>query len=347
MYHYLYLNTFALREMSLRQLSVSLLVCVVAGQFPATILDGHVHITNISLLSYPWAKADAGVCPCAPPCLCNWRLADYVNITSAAPISPRKVVFVEVGANSSDWLSEAQWVHSVANSDPLGSMLGAIIAQQPPGFGSPSVPPSTMASLLDSLVQVGPLVHGIRAGAVLWMEPAAYSTIVQHCALLVSRQLSLEVTTSLATPGFPSLLSNLTRDVPGLTLILDHLGGPPVLGNETVQAGWYAGVATVASLPGVYMKVGGILQGWKSTGVLPTLVQVQPWVEYAVRTMGYSRTIYEGNWFFCDWYAPANLDVYWLWAGYVLDVLDALSAQGRDRQLLFWQTGATAYRVQQ
>lgn len=316
------------------------------GQFPATILDGHVHITNISLIDYPWANANAGLCPCAPPCLCNWALSDFFNITHASPISPSKVVFVEVGANSSDWLTEAQWVHSVAESDPMGSRLGAIISQQPPGFGSPGVAPSVLAGLLDSLVAVGPLVHGIRAGAVQW-TPEAYPTLVQHCTLLVARQLCLEVTTSLATPGFPSLLANLTRDVPGLTVILDHLGGPPVLGNSTVQSAWYAGVAAVSSLPSVYMKVGGILQAWKSTGVLPTLAQVQPWVQYAIRTMGYNRSIYEGNWFFCDWYSPANLDVYWLWAGYMLDVLDGLGAQGQDRQQIFWQAGATAYRVQQ
>ena len=103
---------------------------VIAIYFPSSILDTHVHLSNLSF-SYPWANMSCGfVCPAAPPCLCEWNFDDYQQASVSLPTN--QFVFVEVDVIPALWLAEAQWVQSLFK---MAVPVGAIIAQPPPGFG--------------------------------------------------------------------------------------------------------------------------------------------------------------------------------------------------------------------
>jgi hypothetical protein len=81
------------------------------GPINFPIVDGHVHVTNMSEFQYTWTNpALAGGCPCAPPCPCNWTPADYAAVSSGSALPTSKFVFIEVSAVNSFWLEEAQWV---------------------------------------------------------------------------------------------------------------------------------------------------------------------------------------------------------------------------------------------
>ena len=148
---------------------------------PARVVDGHVHLTNTTLLDYLWGNASAGVCPCAPPCLCSWTIPQWRAASSS--LAPSRLVFVEVDVNHTQWLAEATWVQGLATS-PGGSVIGAIVAQPPPGFGTAAVPDREMAAELGKFAAL-PLVHGVRP-SISWAElnETTYAPLLAHTRLL-------------------------------------------------------------------------------------------------------------------------------------------------------------------
>jgi predicted TIM-barrel fold metal-dependent hydrolase len=301
----------------------------------------------MSLLQYLWANASAGVCPCAPPCACDWAPADWAAATSGAALgAPAKFVFVEVDVNSTQWLEEAAWVQSVADG-PGGGAIGGIVAAQPPGFGRAGVSPGAIDAALAALLDAAPLARGIRASGVNYSDPAALAALLPHAAVLAARGLSLDVNTGVAAPGAGAGVAALAAAVPDGVFVLDHAGSPPVLGTPAEAAAWQAGLAAAASSPNVVVKLGGILQGFKAGGALPAPAAVAPWVAATLSTFGFNRTLFEGNWFFTDWLNPADLDVWRAWAGMADGFLTAAGAPpgSAQRDAVLRGTGARVYRV--
>lgn len=148
---------------------------------PTRVVDGHVHLTNVTLLDYLWGNASAGTCPCAPPCLCSWTIPQWRAASSS--LAPTRLVFVEVDVNHSQWLAEAMWVQGLA-SRPGGEVIGAIVAQPPPGFGTAAVPDGEMAAELDRFAAL-PLVHGVRP-SIPWgsLNETTFAPLLAHTRLL-------------------------------------------------------------------------------------------------------------------------------------------------------------------
>jgi L-fuconolactonase len=314
----------------------------VGAQGQQLVLDGHVHLTNFSMFDYLWANASmAAGCPCAPPCPCTWAPADWAAASLA--LAPAKFVFVEVDVNSSQWLDEAAWAASIG--DPR---LGAVIAQQPPGWGVPGTPLPQLAAALDALVARSPLIHGIRASGVNYSDATQMAALTAQAALLAPRGLSMDVNTAIGAPGAVDGVLALARALPGTTFVLDHAGSPPVLGTPEAGAAWAAAISALAGsgCGNVYVKTGGMLQGWKAAGVFPSFDDVRPWLAAVLAAFTPAgRAFFEGNWFFIDWAHPAELAAYTLWARYVAQGLDEAGSSAGVRDAFFYGAGAAAYRV--
>ena len=99
------------------------------------------------------------------------------------------------------------------------------------------------------------------------------------------------------------------------------------------------------------MHPAGIYQYYKSCltcpSAFPTVDEISPYVMHALSSFGYARSLWEGNWFFVDWYSPAKLDVYSTWVAATMSILGAATPQPTpdDIDNLFWRAGANAYRV--
>jgi len=247
-----------------------------------------VHISDTSRFDYLWANASAGACPCAPPCLCNWTVADYAAATASFPTS--KFVFVEVDVNKTQWLLEARWVQALADA---GAPVGGIVAQPPPGFGVPGVEPATLEPAFRLLASL-PLARGIRGAGVNWTDPASLAAVTSHGRILQRFRLSLDVITAVGAPGVAAGVVQVASALPGVRFVLDHVGGPPVLGSAAQVQAWAQGMALVGALPNLYVKVGGVFQDYKASGVLPTLAQVTPFVTGAIGAFGFDRSLFEG-----------------------------------------------------
>ena len=57
--------------------------------------------------------------------------------------------------------------------------------------------------------------------------------------------------------------------------MLDHIGSPPYLpANASLLPGWRAGMAALGAVPNFVCKVGGVLQGFKTTGAEGTAQRI-------------------------------------------------------------------------
>lgn len=89
----------------------------------SSVIDGHVHITNLQQLQYTWQAH-------LPQLNHSYSLGNLTDVSSKAAIHPSVAIFIEVSAKPSFWLDEVRWVQQVAekqHKDPAKIQIGAII----------------------------------------------------------------------------------------------------------------------------------------------------------------------------------------------------------------------------
>ena len=104
-------------------------------------------------------------------------------------------------------------------------------------------------------------------------------------------------------------LVDLARAFPGVTIILDHVGGPLGVGpyagmQKEVFIEWKKGIAELATCPNVVVKLGGLSMAvngfdWHKKALPPTSMQLAettaPYFLYCIEQFGVDRCIFESN----------------------------------------------------
>ena len=309
-------------------------------QHTGAVVDAHVHLTNISLIDYPWGNASLTPhCPCAPPCLCDWTPADYVSATSDSRIAPSRFVFMEVSPNASDWSLEVAWVQSLAAG---GAPVAGIIAHPPPGFGTPALPDKQLINDIKYLLSLSPLVRGMRPEGV---DPATLDvpTFSRHVSILASFNLTVDWLVSVYLNV--SRVIDVVAAVPSATFIVNHIGFVPVGQPAAAVALWRSQLTQLASFPNVFVKISGVLQQYKLSEAVPSQRAVAGWVVDGITAFGYSRCMFAGNWFFVNWLHPPLLSMYSTWAEYLVETLAELKPSAEQLAELFAGTAERVYRL--
>lgn len=151
-------------------------------------------------------------------------------------------------------------------------------------------------------------------------------------------------------PQLPDVV-DLARAFPDTTIILNHLGGPIVLGpyidRGEVLARWRELMVDVANCPNIALKVGGIGMpiygmGWHKQQTAPTAEAVADWwrdpVRWCIDTFGVDRCMLESN-FPVD---RMSMPYATLWESFDMITAD-LSPPERDN--LFYGTATRTYRL--
>ncbi|MFC0338871.1 Predicted metal-dependent hydrolase, TIM-barrel fold [Kushneria avicenniae] len=144
----------------------------------------------------------------------------------------------------------------------------------------------------------------------------------------------------------------LARQLPELTIVIDHCGGPLGVGpfrhrTPADFAAWRAGIETLAALPNTRLKIGGFGlavfgNDYHQQAVPPLSRQLatdwSPWFEVCLEAFGADRCMLESNF-------PVDKGMFSyvaLWNAFKR-LTRALSQKERDQ--LFWKTAASTYRV--
>ena len=124
--------------------------------------------------------------------------------------------------------------------------------------------------------------------------------------VLARKGLSLDIW--LYSPQLPEL-ADLAKAVPGVTIVLNHIGGllrvgPYANRDDEVLATWRSGIAAVAACPNVDIKLGGIGMprtgfDWhartKPIGSEELAESMAPFMNYCIEQFGPVRCMFESN----------------------------------------------------
>jgi len=232
------------------------------------IVDAHLHVWDPDRLGYRWLQDE--------PVLGAAHLPDSVPRSEVTD-----VIFVQ--ADADDGEAETAWVQSLA---PEWPQLAGIVAFAP--IEGPELP-----QVLDRLAGL-PLFVGVRR--LLQDEPAGFiasEPLRRGLGVLAERGIPFDA--CIRHHQLRELVGSVER-VPGLRIVLDHLGKPPVGEGITSDAGrdWSLAARSFARLPGTVAKLSGLAP--EADPTRPLADQVRPFLQEALEIFGADRLMVGSDW---------------------------------------------------
>ncbi len=248
---------------------------------PATWTDAHLHMWDASVLRAPWFSQ-------APQFNGCFDLARYA-IDGAGLASRGGVVLVEADMAPADRLREAELFAQCARARGIAFATVAGIEPGATGFAR-------------ELATVGRVDGVSGARRVLHGGDVAFATerFAADLRALAAQRLSFDFCvrwTDLA------IVEQLARAAPNTTLVLDHLGNPPIKQgwSNPERAEWQRLVARVAACENVAVKWSAMFE---NAGRAISVDQARPWFEWCLACFGATRVMWGSNWPVC--FAPSS-----------------------------------------
>lgn len=245
-----------------------------------TIIDAHTHFYDPTRAQgVPWPPRD-----------------DKLLYRTVLPRDYRAVPVPEtvtgtVVVEASHWVEDNQWILDLAARDPF--VVGFV--------GSLPVGTDAFAGLLKRFA-ANELFRGLRVGERKLEGTADAPAYLRDLNLLADHDLSLDLLGGMEILRFADRLS---KEVPGLRIIVDHLAGLLVDGKAP-PGGWLNQMDALAKKPNIFCKVSGLVEGTgKSDGSAPRETEFYRPVLDAMRArFGPQRLIYASNWPVSERFAP-------------------------------------------
>jgi L-fuconolactonase len=279
------------------------------------VLDSHLHVWDPAVLRYEWLDG---------PLRRRFAADELAQAIAAGPdADDRAFVFMQADAAPADSLAEVDWVTGF--SDRIS--VRGIVARASLERGD------AVQDELDALRE-RPLVVGIRR--LLQDEHPGFAATPAFLA--GARRVAHEGLTfdaCLRWPQLPELIA-LADAVPGLPIVLDHLGKPPIgtpdAPGDPAATAWPAQVQALAERPGTWCKLSGLPAespaGW-------TAEQVTPFLDVALDAFGPDRLLFGGDW-------PVSTP-YGRWLATVTEWLE--DRVGASADAVLWSNAERAYRL--
>jgi L-fuconolactonase len=117
-----------------------------------------------------------------------------------------------------------------------------------------------------------------------------HPTVLESLALLSEAGLSYDVIGTL--PRHLEHAITIAERLPGLRLVIDHLGSPPI--RESGWQPWARLMAQLGEHDNVFVKVSGLgtLAHWETWQP----ADMEPYVDWALQNVGVDRLLYGGDW---------------------------------------------------
>ena len=275
------------------------------------IIDAHLHVWDLERAEYPWMDAGLG------------DLHRTIGFDEILPTLQREGIQGAILVQASDEAADTEVMRSAAAAHP--EILGIVA-------WSPLDEPARFASEVERFA-ADPVVVGVRN--LVHEHPAAWldrPEIEESLAALARWNLPLDFPT--ANPAALAALPGIGARHPDLTIVIDHLGKPPLGGTTAERDEWRRLIAECARNPRTVAKVSGL---YSATGPMDgwTTPEVVGYVEDALELFGPSRLLYGGDWPIAD--LAGGYDRGWR---AIRTALEGLSGAERDLVL-----GGTAQRV--
>jgi L-fuconolactonase len=237
------------------------------------IIDAHVHLWNPHQFNMPWLE---DVTALRRP----FGLQEYREQTRHLPIVG--MVYVEVGVDPREALSEAHHVVELAQEEPR---LQSIVAAAPVELGA------AVRGHLEALIALSPLVKGVRRNIQDETEPdfCLRPDFVEGVRLLAEYGLSFDL--CIRHWQLPSVVE-LVRRCPDSIFILDHLGKPDI--KQRLLEPWQSNLRALAELPNVACKISGMVTEANQLSWQPA--DLEPFIDMVLESFGEERVLFGSDW---------------------------------------------------
>lgn len=234
------------------------------------IIDAHQHFWDPARARYDWLS------PALAPINRRIGFDELAPILESTGVDG--TILVQAADNAED--SDCMFEHAAAHPEIVG-----VVAWLP--LDRPAAAAERLAALRlrPGFVGVRNLIHD-RPDPDWLLRP----DVLEGLGVLAAADVPFDLVTSL--PRHLSHVPALSERHPGLRIVVDHLGKPPI-GADGAQ--WRALLARAAANPRVYAKVSGLYPasgdptGWDA-GTL------RPIVDHALEVFGPDRLMYGGDW---------------------------------------------------
>ncbi len=252
---------------------------------PATWTDAHLHAWDASVLRAPWFSQ-------APQFAGRFDLARYAA-EGAGLASRGGVVFVEADMAPADRLREAELfaAHFADWARARGIAFATVAGIEPGAEG-----------FARELATVGRVAGVSGARRVLHGGDIAFGTERFAADLRALRAVRLSFDFCVRWTDL-AVVEQLARTAPDTTLVLDHLGNPPIKQgwSSPERADWQRLVARVAACENVAVKWSAMFE---NAGRAMSVDEARPWFEWCLACFGATRVMWGSNWPVC--FAPSS-----------------------------------------
>ncbi len=286
-------------------------------------IDTHQHLWDLKKLQPPWLKG-------APKVLSqSYVTSDYIEATRGLNVV--KTVYMEVDVAVDDQNREAKHVIELSKSDEHPT-IGAVISGRP---NSETFEPY-IRQYADSKQ-----IRGVRQ--VLHVESAKSGMCLEK-QFVKSVQLLGKLRKTFDLCMRPTELADaakLAGMCPDTTLVLDHCGNadPKAWLKKSGEEPWHKvdewkrGLEAAAKHQNVYCKISGIVarapEGWTSDHLAPI-------IEFCIKTFGWDRVLFGGDWPVCLLGGP--------FASWVAALNEVLSSRTfAEKQMLYHDNAIKVY----
>lgn len=237
------------------------------------IIDAHQHVWNLSRAEYPWL--DAGMAP----------IDRTMELSEIEPAMREAGVGATVLVQAAD--NEADTANMLRVADEHPQVVGVVA-------WVPLDEPDRAAIALDGL-RGDDRVVGVRALIHTYADPEwiLRPEVDEGLGLLESRGLTFDFV--VASPAALAVLPTVSARHPGLSIVVDHLGKPPVGGTDAERVVWRRLLEAAAANPRITAKVSGLYAASGRMGDW-TLDAIRPFVDDSLEMFGAGRLMMGGDW---------------------------------------------------
>ena len=278
------------------------------------IVDAHHHLWDTRRLHYPLFKQ-------IPALNRPFPVAAFDAVAGSMGVAAS--VCVEAASAGADGMAELAWLREQADqSDRVKAIVAWAPVEQP-----------EIAAYLDRLMALDDRrIVGVRRSFEFEAPDFPSSTEVVGGVRLLG-----EVGLSFDLVLFPHSLratTNLVRQCPNVSFILDHLGKPPI--RYGALEPWSGDLAELAALPNVVCKLSGM--STEADRDLWTPDDLAPYWGRAVDCFGWERLLFGSDWPVCNLARG-----YETWLAAVEELLNGVSPT--DRAKFFVGNATRVYRL--
>jgi L-fuconolactonase len=308
------------------------------------VIDAHHHLWDLDAREHrwlmggqPWASDDE-----LARLRRSFTLADLAPLAAAAGITGTVVIqtvaepwetpdLLELAVGRDPYQAEENPCEPAdargARPVPAGRLLGGVV-----GWTDLTVPAVADAAAALRELPGGELLCGIRHPVLTEADPGwlARPAVLRGLQALAAAGLSFDIVT---LPHQLPAAVTAARSVPELTMVLDHLGGPPVGSGQDGEDGpWAAVIRRLAALPNVTCK----LSGAHTTSADAS--DLRPYYQAVLTAFGPDRLMFGSDWPVSTIAAPY---------GQVCALYQELTAQlsPAEQDAIFDRTARRVYRL--